>query len=135
MENKKMDKTKITTLFLIGTFSASVAFAKPMTCPPASMIRNVKFIEAIDYDRSIDLWEVLSVPFMYEGVQWNLAFGTEFPGVKSASEALEVANKTYKNYPILDKTPDAVPIPGHIFCDYTHEGMEYWIQALSPPGK
>lgn len=110
-------------------------FAKEVTCPPASMVKQATFTRAISYDANIDLWEVVSVPFTYDGVVWNIAYGREFPGVKTAQDALATASSTYKKDRIIDEHPEAIDIPGHVFCDYTYPGLEYWIQALSPPGE
>jgi len=130
-----MDKIKISVLASIIIFSSAPIFAKQVTCPPASVVKSVKFVRAIDYDSSINLWEVLSEPFMHDGVQWDVAFGMEFPGVTTADKALAAAQAAYQNAAIINPQPEAIDIPGHVFCDYTVEGMQYWIQTLSPPGE
>ena len=127
-----MKKILITTLAILLT---QTAFAKQVTCPPADVVRAIQFSRSLDYDSSIDLWELLSAPFEHDGVMWDIAFGTEFPGIKTGDAALKEANRVYKNYPLVNENPEAIDIGSHVFCDYTHEGMMYWIQAMTPPGE
>lgn len=129
--NKSLKLLLPLTMLLIVT----QADAGKVTCPPASLVKSLRFTSVISYDTSNDIWELLSSPFVHDGVTWNVAYGLEMPGVKTASEALRQGQASYQHAPLIIQSPEPDPIPGHIFCDYTVNGMTYWIQALSPPGQ
>lgn len=105
------------------------------TCPPVSLIKAVTFTSALVYEQGTDTWELLSAPFTHDGITWNLAYGLNIPGAATMQEAIRLGQQKFKDAPIIIKHPSIDPIPGHLFCDYTTNGMTYWIQALSPPGQ
>mgnify|MGYP003649430799 CR=1 FL=1 len=113
----------------------AAAEARSATCPPAEMIKAARFTKALAYDPQINLWEFISVPFMHEGVIWNVAYGMELPGVADPTLAIKRGQSAYEHARLVITSPEPDPIPGHLFCDYTVSGMDYWIQALSPPGE
>lgn len=105
------------------------------TCPPPELVKAAVFNHAELYDDSSDLWELVSAPFMYEDKQWDLSYGLYIENASSAADAMRQGQLRFQQDALIHPNPPAVPIPGHIFCDYTESGMMYWIQAMTPPGK
>lgn len=125
-----MSYKKILTILL------SLAFTNThgATCPPPELIKSAVFEKAELFDKKIYLWELVSAPFSYENKIWNVVFGLELPGASTESEALQRGQLKYRQSSIINPNPDPTPIPKHLICQYTPEGMPYWIEALSPPG-
>src|SRR3990167_340522 len=130
-----MNKVIKLSLLLSLLLLVADADAGKITCPPASLVKAVTFTSVIVYDKQNRIWELLSAPFVHDGVTWNVAYGFEMPGVQTVSEAISRGQASYQSAALIIQSPEPEPIPGYLFCDYTVNGMAYWIQALSPPGQ
>jgi hypothetical protein len=106
--------------------------ASAANCPPAELIKSAIFTSAAMYDESLNDWELTSAPFSYEGASWQVSYGLTLTTVTNAQEALVRGQLQFQQADIVHPYPPADPIPGYLFCDYTHSAMAYWIQATSP---
>ncbi len=124
---------KKSMFLLCVSLGVTSVFSKPVTCPPVAQIIAAKFARATPYDQAINLWELISIPFTHDGKTWDVSFGVALPNVTDPQEALRLGRRKFSEVQVSIESPEVDPIPGFLFCDYTHAGMEYWIQALSPP--
>ena len=120
--------------FLTISFSlSSLAHSQLATCPPALQVKAATLTRAISYDGE-NLWELISVPFNYDGKLWDVSYGLELPHMKDPHEALQQGQLGFSQAKIIKNAPVPDQYPGHFLCDYTNSDVQYWIQASSPPG-
>src|SRR5205085_2579731 len=91
-------------------------------------------MRSIQHPVDPDLWDFISTRFFHDDLEWEVYFGTFFPGVKDPREALRLGQDYFKSKAeIIIEGPEPEQIPGMILCEYTPTGREYWIAANTPP--
>lgn len=104
-----------------------------LTCPPSFLIKTVSFATAHPHKNDKELWYLLSHPFIYENISWNVSFGTFYTNVHNEKEALEAGTLFFESAHLKRDKPKPIWIPRGVFCDYMPEGEVFFVSALSPP--
>ena len=121
-------------LVLLSLVCATSALYAAVYCPPPEWMRTAKF--KIPQQNPLDetQWNFLTEWMQYEGESWKIEYGSFFPHVHTAEEALKVGQIAYQHSPPTIPYPDAYAIPGYWVCEYTSLGRAYWIAALRKRG-
>ncbi len=105
-----------------------------LSCPSYELVKETQFAMAKQHPFDKDLWYLFSNALKHENKMWSISFSTFFYQQKMTdADALNQGQVLFDSVALKNHHPQVVWIPSGAFCDYTSEGSDYLVSAVSPP--